>query len=122
MPCPNESDIPNIVAVVSRIGSRERDEDAAVRGWGGHIDHIPSRTRQLIVFGGIATVGDTTLAEVADNFINFSVVARREAAARQALATESGVVVPKVVAAAAELDDDIHDLAGLLRLGRQIWS
>jgi anion-transporting ArsA/GET3 family ATPase len=65
---------------------------------------------------------ERVLAEVADNFINFSVVARREAAAREALATARGVVVPNVVAAAAELDDDIHDLAGLLRLGRQIWS
>jgi anion-transporting ArsA/GET3 family ATPase len=65
---------------------------------------------------------ERVLAEVADNFINFSVVARREAAARQALDSARGVVVPKVVAAAAELDDDIHDLAGLLRLGRQIWS
>jgi anion-transporting ArsA/GET3 family ATPase len=65
---------------------------------------------------------ERVLSEVAENFVNFSVVARREAAAREALASARGVVVPKVVATAAELDDDIHDLAGLVRLGRQIWS
>jgi anion-transporting ArsA/GET3 family ATPase len=65
---------------------------------------------------------DRVLTEVADNFVNFSVVARREAAARLALSSTRAVVVPDVVATAAELDDDIHDLAGLLRLGRQIWN
>jgi anion-transporting ArsA/GET3 family ATPase len=57
------------------------------------------------------------LGEVADNFINFSVVARREAGDRRRLRR-----VPAVVATAIEADDDIRDLAGLLRLGRQIWD
>jgi anion-transporting ArsA/GET3 family ATPase len=57
------------------------------------------------------------LEEVGTNFANFSVVATNEAAQRRHLAR-----VPDVVATALELDDDIHDLAGLLRLGRQIWD
>ena len=57
------------------------------------------------------------LAEVGENFRNFSVIARREAELRGELARtpESLVTVP-------ELDGDIHDLAGLLRLGGLIWS
>lgn len=57
------------------------------------------------------------LFEVGENFTNFHVVARREAAQRKELA-----VRPDVVATAPEFDADIHDLAGLLRLGEQIWS
>lgn len=57
------------------------------------------------------------LAEVGENFANFSVVAAAQAAARQELSR-----VPDVVAVAPELDDDIHDLAGLLALGRRIWG
>lgn len=57
------------------------------------------------------------LGEVADNFANFSVVARREAEDRGRLR-----VVPAVVATAPELDEDVRDLSGLLRLGRQIWD
>ncbi len=57
------------------------------------------------------------LAEVGDNFRNFSVVARREAAQKRTLSA-----VPDVVAAVPELDSDIHDLAGLLRLGEGMWS
>ncbi|HUE59048.1 MAG TPA: hypothetical protein VMO88_05655, partial [Acidimicrobiales bacterium] len=57
------------------------------------------------------------LFEVGENFTNFHVVARREATLRKELA-----VRPDVVATAPEFDADIHDLAGLLRLGEQIWS
>ncbi|MBO0693277.1 MAG: ArsA family ATPase, partial [Acidimicrobiaceae bacterium] len=57
------------------------------------------------------------LGEVATNFVNFSVVARREAEDRRRLRG-----VPPVVATAPELAEDIRDLAGLLRLGRQIWA
>ncbi len=57
------------------------------------------------------------LTEMGDNFQNFAVVAHREATQRNELAK-----VPEVVAAVPEFDDDIHDLAGLLRLGDAIWS
>jgi anion-transporting ArsA/GET3 family ATPase len=57
------------------------------------------------------------LAEVGENFRNFSVVARREAAQRRELQ-----VRPEVVATVPEFEGDIHDLVGLLRLGEQIWG
>ncbi len=57
------------------------------------------------------------LSEVAESFRNFQVVAKREAEQRAELATASDVTV-----AVPYFDDDIHDLAGLARLGGRIWS
>jgi anion-transporting ArsA/GET3 family ATPase len=57
------------------------------------------------------------LVEVGENFRNFAVVARREAAQRRDLQ-----VRPDVVATVPEFEGDIHDLAGLLRLGERIWT
>ncbi|MDQ6784285.1 MAG: AAA family ATPase [Actinomycetota bacterium] len=60
---------------------------------------------------------ERVLGEIGHNFVNFSLVARREAEQRSELAK-----VPDVVATAPELDADIANLAGLLRLGEQIWN
>lgn len=57
------------------------------------------------------------LSEVGTNFNNVAVVAKREAAQRSELAG-----APSVVASVPELEQDVHDLAGVLRLGRHIWS
>ncbi|HMC38788.1 MAG TPA: hypothetical protein VKI19_03940, partial [Acidimicrobiales bacterium] len=57
------------------------------------------------------------LLEVAVNFRNFAVVARREARLREELR-----VRPEVVATVPEFEGDIHDVAGLLRLGERIWA
>jgi anion-transporting ArsA/GET3 family ATPase len=57
------------------------------------------------------------LAEVGDNFLNFAVVARREASARHDLEARC-----EVLATAPEFDADIHDLPGLLRLGERVWA
>ncbi|MEA3075657.1 MAG: hypothetical protein QOF60_565 [Actinomycetota bacterium] len=57
------------------------------------------------------------LVEIADSFQRFHVVAQREAEERAELA-----VAPEVVASVPYFDSDIHDLAGLLRLGEAIWS
>jgi anion-transporting ArsA/GET3 family ATPase len=56
------------------------------------------------------------LAEVASSFANFRVVAQREAEQRAELS-----VAPDVTVAVPYLDEDIHDLAGLLRLGERLW-
>jgi hypothetical protein len=56
------------------------------------------------------------LREVGDSFLNFRVVARREAEQRAELGR-----VPDVVASAPYLDSDVFDLAGLLTLGAHIW-
>ena len=56
------------------------------------------------------------LRTVGEGFLNYQVVAKREAEQRAELSD-----VPDVVAMAPYFDDDIHDLAGLLRMGENVW-
>ena len=56
------------------------------------------------------------LAQVADSFLDYQVVAKREAELRKDLAQRADVL-----AAVPYLADDIHDLGGLLGLGTHIW-
>jgi anion-transporting ArsA/GET3 family ATPase len=67
---------------------------------------------------GIGDPGDVArvLHTVGESFLNYQVVAKREAEQRAEL-TRS----PDVVAAVPYFDADIRDLSGLLRLGDQIW-
>jgi anion-transporting ArsA/GET3 family ATPase len=60
---------------------------------------------------------ERVLGEVGSNFNNIGVVARREAAQRSELYR-----APSLVATAPELEQDVHDLPGVLELGRHIWS
>jgi anion-transporting ArsA/GET3 family ATPase len=57
------------------------------------------------------------LTEVADSYLNFQVVALREMEERAMLS-----VVPDVLATVPFFDTDLFDLAGLARLGEQIWE
>jgi anion-transporting ArsA/GET3 family ATPase len=57
------------------------------------------------------------LKEVGESFLNFQVVAKREAETRAELSA-----APEVVASVPYFDHDITDLAGLLELGAQIWT
>ena len=50
-------------------------------------------------------------------FLNYQIVARREAEQRAELAQ-----VPKLTATVPYFDDDIHSLGGLLRLADRLWS
>jgi anion-transporting ArsA/GET3 family ATPase len=59
---------------------------------------------------------ERVLREIGDSFLNYRVVATREAEQKAELAT-----IPDVVATAPFFDADIFDLAGLLRLGDTIW-
>ena len=56
------------------------------------------------------------LREVGESFLNFQVVAKREAEIRAELSA-----APEVIAAVPYFDHDITDLAGLLHLGERIW-
>jgi anion-transporting ArsA/GET3 family ATPase len=56
------------------------------------------------------------LREVGESFLNFQVVAKREAEIRAELSA-----APEVSAAVPYFDHDITDLAGLLDLGQQLW-
>jgi anion-transporting ArsA/GET3 family ATPase len=67
-------------------------------------------------------LGDTdqiarVLTEVADSYLNFQLVARREMEERATLAA-----MPDVLATVPYFETDIYDLAGLVRLGEQIWE
>ena len=71
--------------------------------------------------GVVADAGDPAdtarvLGTIGESFLNYQVVAKREAEQRAGLARS-----PEVVAAVPYFDADIHDLAGLLQLGEQIW-
>jgi anion-transporting ArsA/GET3 family ATPase len=57
------------------------------------------------------------LGEVGDSFLNFGVVAKREAEQRAELAS-----APDVVVSVPFFDTDIFDLAGLVGLGRAMWA
>ncbi len=59
---------------------------------------------------------ERVLREVGDSYLNFRVVAQREAEERSALGS-----LPEVVASVPYFDSDIADLGGLLELGDQIW-
>jgi anion-transporting ArsA/GET3 family ATPase len=56
------------------------------------------------------------LSEVGESFLNFQVVAKREAEQRAELSA-----APEVVATVPYFETDIYDLAGLLRLGEKLW-
>ncbi|MGQ0433511.1 MAG: ArsA family ATPase [Microthrixaceae bacterium] len=56
------------------------------------------------------------LEEIGESYLNFQVVAKREAEVRAELST-----APEAVATVPYFDHDITDLAGLLQLGEQIW-
>jgi anion-transporting ArsA/GET3 family ATPase len=57
------------------------------------------------------------LGELGESFLNFQVVATREAEQRAELG-----VGAEVVAAVPSLETDVFDLSGLLRLGRLLWG
>jgi hypothetical protein len=56
------------------------------------------------------------LAEVGESFLNFQVVAKREAEQRSELAAHADTV-----AIVPYADHDITDLRGLLELGESLW-
>jgi anion-transporting ArsA/GET3 family ATPase len=59
---------------------------------------------------------ERVLREVGESFLNFQVVAKREAETRAELAA-----APDVVATVPYFESDIFDLGGLIRLGDKIW-
>src|SRR5580704_2010235 len=62
-------------------------------------------------------VAARVIGEVAESFINFGLVARREAE-QQAELTGA----PDVLVTVPFFDADIYDMGGLLRLGAQVWG
>jgi anion-transporting ArsA/GET3 family ATPase len=86
---------------------RLSDDAAEVAGFGDLAGSLQTDEAQLT----------RVLAEIGENFRNFAVVARREAAQHRDLEVRADVV-----ATVPEFDSDIHDMPGLLRLGEHIWT
>jgi anion-transporting ArsA/GET3 family ATPase len=73
------------------------------------------------VVASLPDVGDAddverVLGEVGESFLNFQVVAKREAEERAELAAK-----PDVVVSVPYMDTDIFDLGGLVGVGRALW-
>ena len=77
----------------------------------------PSLAEQAGADVGPPATVTRVLREVGASFLNFSVVAKREAEQRAELAS-----VPEVVVSIPYFDEDICDLTGLVRLGQAIWG
>jgi len=74
-------------------------------------------TRLADALGTDAALTERVCAEIAESFLNFGVVARREAEQQAELATS-----PEVLATVPFFEDDIVDMEGLLRLGAMMWG
>lgn len=85
----------------TRVARTMRDDAAAIAQ---KIELDSSQTERVV-------------REVADSFLNFSVVARREAEQQAELSS-----APDVLATVPYFDADIYDVAGLIELGQRIWS
>ncbi len=84
-------------------------------------DAVAEKLIQTIADAGVPAPGDAAMVarvvrEVGESFLNYRLVATREAEQRAQLARK-----PEIVASVPYFDVDISDLAGLLRLGEQIW-
>ncbi len=95
------------------------DADAAARA-----DRLGPKSKELShllssgpLAGSDPSLIERVLKEVGTNFNNIGVVAKREASQRSELSRRQ-----TVLASAPELEDDVHDLNGVLELGRHIWS
>lgn len=62
------------------------------------------------------------LHTIADNYENFSVVAKREAEMQAELASGAAGAVPDVIARVPQFEVDIADLGGLLRIGDHLFG
>jgi anion-transporting ArsA/GET3 family ATPase len=82
-------------------------------------DRAPELAEALApkVRGGDVSQVQRVLAEVGQSYLDYRVVAKREAEQQSELAT-----VPEALVSVPYFETDIYDLAGLLRLGEQLWS
>jgi anion-transporting ArsA/GET3 family ATPase len=90
---------------------RDNRAEAVARELGERADEIA----QLLPTDPAITA--PLLREVAESFLNFSLVARREAEQRDELSPS-----PEVLASAPAFENDVSNLTGLLALGETIWG
>ncbi|HVX17640.1 MAG TPA: ArsA-related P-loop ATPase [Acidimicrobiales bacterium] len=94
----------------STVARRLADDHEAVAGT------LLDAHGELAELGTQADIG-RVLREVGESFLNYSVVAKREAEQRAELGR-----IPEVVASVPYFDADIIDLGGLLQLGNAVWE
>jgi anion-transporting ArsA/GET3 family ATPase len=87
----------------------------------GTAERLTARSKEVakLLAPGVGDPGEVerVLTEVAENFLNFNLVAQREAEQQGELQ-----VAPGVVSLAPRFATDIHDLCGLMRLGGSLWG
>ena len=83
-----------------------------------HLERDPAPVATAVAADGAGERAqvERVLREIGESFGNYRVVAQREAEQRAELAAN-----PDVVATVPYFETDIYDLAGLLRLGGQLW-
>ena len=81
-----------------------------------HADELAPALADKIRSGDSAQVR-RVLAEVGQSYLDYRVVAQREAEQQSELAT-----VPEALVSVPYFETDVYDLAGLLRLGAQLWG
>jgi anion-transporting ArsA/GET3 family ATPase len=94
-----------------------RDRDAAALAEQLRDGAAPIADRLSGSLGTDRGLTEGVLGEIAESFLNFGVVARREAEQQAELATR-----PEVLATVPFFEADIVDMAGLLRLGAMMWN
>jgi anion-transporting ArsA/GET3 family ATPase len=88
------------------IASKLRDSAADV-----------ARELSELLEGADVSQTERVLAEVGSNYLDYRLVAQREAEERSELST-----VPETLVSVPFFDTDVYDLAGLLRLGARLWG
>jgi anion-transporting ArsA/GET3 family ATPase len=79
-------------------------------------DELAEALAPIVRSGDVSQVR-RVLAEVGRSYLDYRVVARREAEQQAELAT-----VPEALVSVPYFETDVYDLAGLLRLGGQLWG
>jgi anion-transporting ArsA/GET3 family ATPase len=95
---------------------RDREAAASAKTLANDAEAIAKSLADRIEAIGDAKTLERVLREVGESFLNFQVVATREAETQAELAAS-----PEVIATVPYFDSDIYDLSGLIRLGDHIW-
>jgi len=94
----------------------DRGATSVARSLAKDPDAVSEKVLDLLPAGTDLAMVSRVLREVGESFLNYRVVATREAEQQAELARK-----PEIVASVPYFESDIFDLAGLLRLGDQIW-
>jgi anion-transporting ArsA/GET3 family ATPase len=95
---------------------RDRDATASAKRLANDAPTVAKAVLEAVPQLADERMLERVLREIGESFLNFQVVATREAETMAELAE-----TPDVVATVPYFDSDIYDLQGLLRLGERLW-